>query len=89
MFNGLNCWIINLLAMLTLNNFFKHRVSTANFHFLIIIIFHFGLYCRVVSITDNLCTKQGNSSIFGPKSEVYIREGFKSRTGYNIACSVF
>ena len=22
--------------------------------------------CRAVSITDNLCTKQGNSSIFGP-----------------------
>ena len=30
-------------------------------------IFHCGLYCRAVSITDNLCTKQGNSSIFGPK----------------------
>ena len=32
-------------------------------------IFHCGLYCRTVSITDYLCTKQGNSSIFGP----YIR----------------
>ena len=30
-------------------------------------IFHCGLYCRAVSITDNLCTKQGNSSIFGSK----------------------
>ena len=30
-------------------------------------IFHCGLYCRAVSITDNLCTKQGNSSIFEPK----------------------
>ena len=30
-------------------------------------IFHCGLYCRVVSITNNLCTKKGNSSIFGPK----------------------
>ena len=28
-------------------------------------IFNCGLYCRAVSITDNLCTKQGNSSIFG------------------------
>ena len=28
-------------------------------------IFHCGLYCRAVSITDNLCTKQGNSSNFG------------------------
>ena len=30
-------------------------------------IFHCGLYCRAVSVTDNLCTKQGNSSIFGLK----------------------
>ena len=29
-------------------------------------IFHCGLYCRAISITDNLCTKQGNSSIFEP-----------------------
>ena len=31
-------------------------------------VFHCGLYCRVVSmIQDSLCTKQGNSSIFGLK----------------------
>ena len=30
-------------------------------------IFHCNLYCRAVSITDNLCTKQGNSSIFFSK----------------------
>ena len=30
-------------------------------------IFHCGLYCRAVNITDNLCTKEGNSSIFGSK----------------------
>ena len=30
-------------------------------------IIHCGLYCSVVCITDNLCTKQRNSSIFGPK----------------------
>ena len=41
-------------------------------------IFHCGLYCRAVSVTDNLCTKRENSSIFGSK----IR-GFKSRAGYN------
>ena len=28
--------------------------------------FHCGLYCRAVSVADNLYTKQGNSSIFGP-----------------------
>ena len=30
-------------------------------------IFHCGLYCRAVSVTDNLCTKPGNSAIFGFK----------------------
>ena len=30
-------------------------------------IFHCGLYCRAVNITDNLCTKKGNSSFFKPK----------------------
>ena len=30
-------------------------------------IFHFGLYCTAVSVTDNLCAKQGNSSIFVSK----------------------
>ena len=30
-------------------------------------IFHCGLYCRAVSVTVNLCSKQGNSSIFGSK----------------------
>ena len=30
-------------------------------------IFRCSLYCREVSVTDNLCTELGNSSIFGPK----------------------
>jgi hypothetical protein len=30
-------------------------------------IFHWGLYCKAVSITDNLCIKPGKSSIFRPK----------------------
>ena len=36
-------------------------------------IFHCGLYCRAVSVTDNLCTKQGNSSI-SLESTVYNQE---------------
>ena len=32
----------------------------------------------MVNIIDNLCTKKGNSSIFGPKTL-----GLKSRAGYN------
>ena len=34
-------------------------------------IFHCGLYCRAVSITDILCTKQGNSSFLDLQSAVY------------------
>ena len=30
-------------------------------------IFHYSLYCRAINITNYLCTKQGNSLIFGPK----------------------
>ena len=43
-------------------------------------IFHCGLYCRAVNLTDNLCTKQGNYSIFG---RFIIESGFKSRAVYN------
>ena len=45
--------------------------------------FFTAVYIVEVIITDNLCTRQGNSSVFGPK----IR-GFKSRAGYNGACTV-
>ena len=47
-------------------------------------IFQCSLYCRAVIITDNLCTKQGNSSIFEPKIH-----SFKSRAGYNGAYTVY
>ena len=63
MFNGLKCWIINLLAMLTLNNFFMHRVSTANFQFLMIIMFHCGLYCRAVSTGTPLITRLSYTAV--------------------------
>jgi hypothetical protein len=48
------------------------------------LIFHCGLCCREVSVTENLCTKQGNSLIFGSK----IR-GLYSRVGYNGARTVY
>ena len=47
-------------------------------------IFQCSLYCRAVIITDNLCTKQGNSSIFEPKIH-----SFKSRADYNGWRSVY
>ena len=49
-------------------------------------IFHCGLYYRAAIITDNLYTKQGNSSIFNP--QFIIESGFKSRAGYNDVCTV-
>ena len=39
----------------------------------------------VVNITDNLCTKQGNSSI---KSAVYNQERCQIKNGFNDACTV-
>ena len=45
--------------------------------------FHCGLYCRAVTITDNLCIKQENSSILVP---FMTKSSFKSRAGYNGAC---
>ena len=38
-------------------------------------IFHFGLYCRALSVTDNLSSKQGNSVIFG--SKMVVKRHFK------------
>ena len=44
-------------------------------------ISHCSLYCRAVSIIDNLCTKQGNSSILSLKFPVYNRERFQIMNG--------
>ena len=52
-------------------------------------IFHCGLYCRVVNITENLCTKNGNSLIFETKIQFIIESGFKSRAGYNGARMIY
>ena len=41
-------------------------------------IFHCGLYSKAANITDNLCTKQGNSS---KKSTVYNKERFQIKSG--------
>ena len=47
-------------------NYCKRAIITCGLY-IFYPIFHCGLYCRAVSVTDNLCTKQGNSSIFGSK----------------------
>ena len=47
-------------------------------------IFYCSLYCRALSVTDNLCPKQENSSMFGSE----IKSDFKTRAGYNDRCTV-
>ena len=42
----------------------------------------------VEHVTDSLCTKQGNSSIFGLKIRFIIESGFKSRADYDGAHTV-
>ena len=44
-------------------------------------IFQCGLYCRVVNITDNLCTKNRKFSIFEPNSAVQNQEQFQINSG--------
>ena len=52
--------------------------------------YHCGLYCRAVSVRDNLCSKQDFFFQFlGLKSAVYnIESGFKPRADYDGARTV-
>ena len=61
--------VIICIKIIMFFSHFNYRTCAIIRHGLYIFypIFHCGLYCRAVSITDNLCTKQGNSSIFKPK----------------------
>ena len=43
-------------------------------------IFHCGLFSNASNITDNLCTKQRNSS---KNPRFIIKSGFKSNVGFN------
>ena len=45
-------------------------------------VFHLGLYCRAVSITDNLCSiKKEILRFLGIKSTVYNQEWFQIKSG--------
>ena len=48
------------------NNYHTHAIITRGLY-TFYPIFMCGLYYRAVNVTDYLCTKQGNSSIFGSK----------------------
>ena len=51
---------------------YRTRVVITSVLYLFHPILHCGLYCRAVSVTDNLCTKQGNSSIFGSRAKLRV-----------------
>ena len=69
------------------NKFYYYRTQAIISHGLYNFypIFHCGLYLKAAKITDNLCTKQGNSS---KNPRFIIKSGFKSRAGYNGTCMV-
>ena len=58
---------INIQPSVSFQNYYSTRAIMTLGLYIFYPIFHCGLYCRAVSVTDNLCTKQGNSSIFGSK----------------------
>ena len=70
-----DCWTMNMT--------YRMRAIITSCLYIFYPIVHCSLYCRAVSVTGNICTKQGNSSIFGSKSRC-----FKSRAGYNGACTI-
>ena len=58
------------------------QILTKDVQVLILCLSYFittAVYC-----TDNLCTKQGKSSILGVKSAVYNRERFQIKNGYSV-----
>ena len=57
-------YMIKSLQYQNLN--FAFRIWLRN-HSLLRSFYYRSLYCRAVSVTDNLCSKQGNSSIFWSK----------------------
>ena len=68
---------MNLVMVLSLKGDlykFRTRATISRGLYIFYPIFHCGLYIRAVSITDNLCTKHGISSIFEPNIRgSYIR----------------
>ena len=59
-------------------NYYRTRAIISLGLYIFYPIFHCGLYSKAVNITDNLCTKQGNSS---KKSVVYNQERFQIKSG--------
>ena len=78
--------IMGIFCLLNWQKSYSNTIRAIITHGLYIFypIFHCSLYCRAVSITDNLCSKQENSSILGFKIfSIIIESSFKSRAGYN------
>ena len=58
------------LSLRVLKIMYRTRAIITRSLYIFYPIFHCGLYCRAVSVTDNLCTKNGNSSFLSLKSSV-------------------
>ena len=56
--------IITAVRVMPSENMYRTSAIISRGLYIFYPIFHCGLYCRAVSIADNLCTKQGNPSIF-------------------------
>ena len=63
--------IITTVRVMPSENMYRTSAIISRGLYIFYPIFHCGLYCRAVSIADNLCTKQGNSSM---NSMVYNQE---------------
>ena len=67
---------------LTINvfNSYTNKAIISRVLYIFYFIFHCGLYCRVVSVTNNLCTKLGNSLNFLANNlQFIIKSGLKWR----------
>ena len=72
---------MTLPKLLSFGNIYHTRAIISHGLYIFYPTFHCGLYCRAVSVTDNLCTRQGNSSIFGPKIES-LKEQFQIKSAH-------
>ena len=66
--------------MISTNDYYEYGSDAILSCSILYPVFHFGLYSKEVSVKEDLCSEQGNSS----KNPWFIIEScFKSRAGYN------
>ncbi len=62
-------------------NYRTSVIITSGLYKLFYSISHCGLYCKSVNFTDNLSTKQGNTSIFEPKIRGLLSRAVSDQEG--------